>query len=80
MKICRFFLQFFFEILPKFSDFVNSDDHIGKKSYRNLLDYIQFLFKNDLRLIKKQIFSSQKIENLGNSIHDYAHSFFREDL
>ena len=32
MKMYRvFFCSFFLEILPKFSDFVNSDDYVSKK-------------------------------------------------
>ena len=29
---------------------------------------------------KKQIVSSEKMRNSGNSIYDYAHSFFGEDF
>ena len=67
-------MQFFFEILSKFSDFVNSDDCIGKIN-QNLSDYNQFLLKKGLKLIQNH-FSSEKMGNSGNSIYDYAHSFF----
>ena len=33
-----------------------------------------------MKLIKKQIFSSEKMRNSGNYIYDYAHSFFGEDF
>ena len=39
----NFFCSFFFKLLTKFSDFINSDDCIVK-SHQNLSDYIQFLF------------------------------------
>ena len=61
MKICRFFLQFFFEILPKFIDFVNSDDCI-EKIIQKSIDYNQFLFENRFEVIKKQIFFLVKNE------------------
>ena len=36
IKIVRFFFSYFFEILPKFNDFVNSDNCIGisHKNYK----------------------------------------------
>ena len=53
----------------------------SEKSHQNLSDYNQFLFKKILKVINgKQIFSSGKMRNLGNCIHDYAHSFFGEDF
>ena len=39
-----FFLQFFFKSLPKFSDFINSNNCI-EKSHQNLSDYMQVLLK-----------------------------------
>ena len=55
----------FNKIIPKLSDFVNSDDFI-EKSHLYLSDYNQFLFKKDLDLIKKGIISSEKMRNSGN--------------
>ena len=37
-KMCNIF---FFKLFPKFSDFFNSNDCIGKKSHQNLSGYIQ---------------------------------------
>ena len=42
-------------VLPKFSDLVNSDDRIGKKSHQNLPDYNQFSFKKRFEVNKQQI-------------------------
>ena len=42
----------------------------SEKSQQNLSDYNQFLFKNQWKLIKKHIFSSEKISKSGNCIHD----------
>ena len=44
-KYLGFFLQFFFKLLPKFSNFINSDDCIGKIKSK-AIRYIKFLFKN----------------------------------
>ena len=60
-----FSFSFFFGILPKFSDFVNSNYFIGKIT-RNLSDYNQFLFKKIYEINKKQIFSEEKMRNSGN--------------
>ena len=71
-----------FKILPKFSNFVNSEVCIGKitsKSIR-LPRASCFYLKKDLKLIKKEIFSGEKIRNSGNCIYDHAHSFFGEDF
>jgi len=67
--IFRWKIAIFFEMLPKFSDFVNSDDWIGK-------------IKSDLiPLVNQiQIFSNEKMLNSGNCVYDYPHSFFREDF
>ena len=73
------FFAVFFEILPNFSDFVNSDDCIGKitsKSARLQL----FFIKKKFEVIKKKKISSEKMINSGNFIHDYAHSIFGENL
>ena len=51
----------FFDILPKFSDFVNSNDSIGKitsKSIRIQPVFITKIFKVN----KKQIFLGKKLE------------------
>ena len=75
-----FFLQFFFKLLPKFSDFVDSDDCI-EIPHQYISDYVQFLFKKIFELNKKGMISSEKIRNSGENnseihIYDYAHSFF----
>ena len=58
MKNYRFlFAVFFLEILPKFSDFVNSVYDIGKITSS---EYAQFLLKNDLKLIKIRFFLVKK--------------------
>ena len=36
--------------------------------------------KNKFEVNKKQIFSSEKMRNSGNCIHDYVQSFFGEDF
>ena len=48
-----------FKLLPKLCDFENSNDSI-RKSYQNISDYIQFLFKKDLRLTQKGLFLAKK--------------------
>ena len=52
----------------------------SEKPHQNLSDYNQLLIKTNFRLIKKQIFSSEKLRNSGNCIYDYAHSFYGEDF
>ena len=54
----------------------------SEKSRQNLSDYNQLLFKKrfEINIKKKQIVSSEKMRNSGNSIYDYAHSFFGEDF
>ena len=70
MKICRlFYAVSFFEILPKLSDFVNSDDCIEKK--KNISKSIR---------LYPVFFSIEKMRNSGNCIDDYGHSFFEEDF
>ena len=46
---------------------------VSEKSHQNLSDYIQFLFKKDLNLIRKGIISNEKKINLSNYIYDYAY-------
>ena len=41
---------------------------------------ISFYLKRYFKLVKKQIFSNEKMKNSGNFIYDSAHSFFREDF
>ena len=54
----RFFLQsFFFKLLPKFRDFVNSTI-ASEKSHQSLSEYIQFFIKNRFEVIKKYFSSS----------------------
>ena len=50
----------------------------SEKSYQNISDYTQFLFKKDFKLIKTDKKPSEKMRNSGHFIHDYANSFFRE--
>ena len=80
MKYLKFFLQYFFSnILPKFSDFVNSEDCIGKIT----LEFIRpqpVSIKKNIWSFKKQIFSIEKMRNSGNCVYDYAHSFFGDDF
>ena len=53
---------------------------VSEKSDYNLSDYIEFLFKKDLKLMKKRTISNEKLRNSGNYIYDYAHSFFGKDF
>ena len=39
-----------------------------------------FYSKNDLKVNKKHIFSTEKMRNAGNSIYEYAHMFYGEDF
>ena len=58
------------EILPKFGGFENFDDCIGNITSKSIR----------LQLNKKLFFSSKKMRNSGNCIHDYAHSFIGKDF
>ena len=79
MKNCRFlFSVFFFKLVPKLSDFINSDDCIGKIILKYMRLKSVFFFKKRFEVNKKQILSSEKIRNSGNCFYDYAHSFFGE--
>ena len=81
MKIHRFFLQFFFKLLPKFSNLICILMIVSEKSHQNLSDYASsFYSKEDINLIKNEIISSVKMRNLGNYIYDYDHSFFGKDF
>ena len=46
MKNLGFFYSFFFELLLKFSDFVKSDDFIGKFSSKYIRSFPVFIEKN----------------------------------
>ena len=80
MKHLRlFYLQLFFKLLLKLSDFINSDEFIEKKSHQNLSNHIQFLFNKRFELNKKKgLFLVKKTKNSGNHIQDYAHSFRKD--
>ena len=57
------FIAVGFKLLPKFSDFINSDDFIENKSNLNLPDYIQFLLKKRFKFNKKKgLFLVKKLE------------------
>ena len=60
-KLC--FSVFYFHILPKLSNFIQSDDFYRKHNIKkcNRL-YAVFIEKNDLNLIIKGIISSKKNE------------------
>ena len=60
-----------FELLLKFSDFVNSDHCIGKITLNSIRLRPLFIPKKYIKLKKKQDFASEKIKNSGNYIHDY---------
>ena len=75
-----FYCAVFFDILPKFSDFVNFDYCIGKITSESIRLQPVFVQKR-LKVSKKLFFvSSEIMRNSGNYIHDYAHSFFEEDF
>ena len=72
-----FFIAVFIAILPKFSDFVNSDDCMGKITSKSIR--LQRVFSQKGFKVKiKQIFSSEKMKNSGDCIYNFAHSFFGE--
>jgi len=68
MTYFRFSFQFFFKFLPKFSDFINSDDSIEKITSKSIRLYL-ILFKKIYDLIKKGISSGEKMRNSGNYIY-----------
>ena len=72
----NFFFFFFFKLLPKYSDFINSDDWIGKTTSKYIKLMSSFYSKKDLNWI----ISSEKMKNSGNNIYHYAHSFFGKDF
>ena len=73
------FLSFFFEPILKFSDFINSDDCIGKIAPKSIR-LQPVCIKKKCEVNKKQIVSREKMRDSGNSIYDYAYSAFREDF
>ena len=62
-----FFCSFFFKLLPKCSDFINSDDCIGKITSKSIRLKPSFILKN-VEVIDRQIFSIEKMINL----HDFG--------
>ena len=48
-----------------FNSFFVQISNVSEKSHQNLSEYIQFLSKQDLHLIKEGIISSEKMRNLG---------------
>ena len=62
-----FFSVFFFKLLPKFSDFVNSDEL-----------YPVFIQENNLKQIKHRFFSSDKMRNSGNSATSVIQQFLSD--
>ena len=70
---------FFFNLLPKFSDILNSDDFIGKITSRIKIYQTRSSLKPDTNLLKKGIIFNEKMRNLDNYIYDYAHSFYGKD-
>ena len=72
-KIMCVFFAVFFKLLPKYRNFVNSDNCIGKKLHQNLSDCNQFLFDKRFKFNKKGIIYSEKMRNPGNYIYDYDH-------
>ena len=53
---------------------------VSEKLYKNLSDYIQYYLQKDLKLIKKEIISTEKMRNSDNYNNDYAHSVFRKNF
>ena len=71
---------FFFKLLQKLSNFINSDDCIWKITLESIRVYPVFIKKKGSNLIKKGIISSEKMRKSGNFIYDYAHSFLGKDF
>ena len=66
----REIFRFLFEILPKISYFVNSND-CGRKITSKSIRLNQFFLKKRCEVIKKYIFLLKKWENSGNCIFGY---------
>ena len=47
MNIFRFFLAVFFKLLPKFTDFINSDNCIEKITSKSIRTHPVFILKQD---------------------------------
>ena len=78
------FLQFCFELLPNFSDFVNYDDCTVKK-HKQIYQTTASFYSNEevnKKLVNKsnRFFLVKKLKNSGNCIYDYAHSFFGDNF
>ena len=58
----NFFQLFFFELLPKFSDFVNSNDCIGKVTSKAIWLYPVFIKKKIIIIMKNRFFVVKKWE------------------
>ena len=65
-----FFFAVFYEILLKFSDFVNFHNCIGKIVSKSIRLSYSFLFIKKFEVNKKQFFSGEKMRNLGNCIYN----------
>ena len=55
-----FFMHFFLELLSEFSDFVNSDDYVGKITSKSIGQYPVFIFFKYLNILKEGIISGEK--------------------
>ena len=73
------FLHFFFKLLSKLNDFLNSVI-ASEKSRQNLSEYIQFSLQIRFKVNKKKSFASEKMRNSGNYINNYVQAFFEEDF
>ena len=74
------FFSVFFKLHPKFKDFINSDDCIGKMISKFIRLYSVFYCNSFFNLIEKGIISSEKMRNSGYYMYGYAHSFFGKDF
>ena len=69
----------FFLLLQQFSDFINSDDCIGKITQKSINLY-PFYSKKKIQFNKKWILSGEKIKNSSNFNHDHALSLYGKDF
>ena len=69
-----FLYYYFFKLLPKLTDFINSDDCIRKITLYSVV--IKKIFQFD----KNRIIFSDKMRNSSNYTYDYAHSFLGNDF
>ena len=65
-NVVIFFAGFIFKLLSKLSDFINSDDWIGKITSKSVRLEPVFIRKKISKLIKKQIFACEKMMNLND--------------